>query len=101
MSSLFLNNVVAVTGAGSGIGRAIAHGATVHLADRDPNGLAQTADLIRLQRGWVYTTQLDVSSELQIVLPSRLQGLRRLKPFPTREFLVPACRKRRSTPHWK
>lgn len=54
MSSLFSNKVVAVTGAGSGIGRAIAlglarDGATVHLADRDADGLTQTAELIRAE----------------------------------------------------
>lgn len=71
MSSLFSNKVVAVTGAGSGIGRAIAlglahDGATVHLADRDANGLTQTADLIRAEDGRAFTTELDVASELQV-----------------------------------
>ncbi|MET3588399.1 NAD(P)-dependent dehydrogenase (short-subunit alcohol dehydrogenase family) [Pseudorhizobium tarimense] len=72
MSSLFSNKVVAVTGAGSGIGRAIAvglarDGATVHLADRDAGGLAQTAELIRKDDGRAFTTELDVASELQVV----------------------------------
>lgn len=72
MSSLFSNKVVAVTGAGSGIGRAIAlglarDGATVHLADRDAEGLTQTAELIRADDGRAFTTELDVASELQVV----------------------------------
>ncbi|MBY3075134.1 SDR family oxidoreductase [Rhizobium laguerreae] len=72
MSSLFSNKVVAVTGAGSGIGRAIAlglarDGATVHLADRDADGLTQTAELIRAEDGRAFTTELDVASELQVV----------------------------------
>ncbi len=72
MPSLFSNKVVAVTGAGSGIGRAIARGlaqqgATVHIADRDANGLAETAELIRAEDSRAFTTEFDVSDERQMV----------------------------------
>ncbi|VTZ65226.1 SDR family NAD(P)-dependent oxidoreductase [Sinorhizobium medicae] len=72
MFPLFLKKVAAVTGAGSGIGRAIAlglarEGATVHLADRNADGLAETAALIRAEDGRAFTTELDVSSEVQVV----------------------------------
>jgi NAD(P)-dependent dehydrogenase (short-subunit alcohol dehydrogenase family) len=72
MSTLFSNKVVAITGAGSGIGRAISlglarEGATVHLADRDAKGLAETADLVRAEDARAFTTELDVASELQVV----------------------------------
>lgn len=58
----FLKKVAAVTGAGSGIGRAIAlglarEGATVHLADRNADGLAETAALIRAEDGRAFTTE--------------------------------------------
>ncbi len=71
MSSLSSNKVAAVTGAGSGIGRAIARGlaregVTVHIADRDADGLAETAELIRADDGRAFTTELDVSNELQV-----------------------------------
>ncbi|MDR2294293.1 MAG: SDR family NAD(P)-dependent oxidoreductase [Microbacterium sp.] len=56
--------VVAITGAGSGIGRALAHGAArrgarLALADWDPDGLAETAD--QLTSAEVITVTTDVS----------------------------------------
>ncbi|MCA1371474.1 SDR family oxidoreductase [Bradyrhizobium sp. BRP14] len=72
MSPLFENKVAAVTGAGSGIGRAIAlglarEGAAVHLADRNAAGLAETAALIRAEDRGAFITELDVSSETEVV----------------------------------
>lgn len=72
MTSLFSNKVVAVTGAASGIGRAIAlglarQGATVHIADRDAKGLAETAELIRAEDGRAFATEFDVSNERPMV----------------------------------
>ncbi|GAA3848370.1 SDR family NAD(P)-dependent oxidoreductase [Streptomyces phyllanthi] len=55
-----------VTGAASGIGRATAvllaeAGATVHCADRDPQGLHETATLIKVRGGTARTHHLDVT----------------------------------------
>ncbi|MHA3701774.1 SDR family NAD(P)-dependent oxidoreductase [Jatrophihabitans sp. YIM 134969] len=64
------NKVVAITGAGSGIGRALAlgaagKGALLALSDRDAAGLAETADLVRAARPKVRlrTDEVDVSNE--------------------------------------
>ena len=58
--------VVVVTGAASGIGRAVAcevarHGARVAISDVDEAGLAQTADLVRALGVEVHTARLDVA----------------------------------------
>ncbi|MFJ9037632.1 SDR family NAD(P)-dependent oxidoreductase [Streptomyces sp. NPDC102406] len=60
-----------VTGAASGIGRASAvllaeAGATVHCADRDAQGLHETAALIKENGGTAHTHALDVSDRTQI-----------------------------------
>ncbi|MEU8977853.1 SDR family NAD(P)-dependent oxidoreductase [Streptomyces sp. NPDC048309] len=60
-----------VTGAASGIGRASAvllaeAGATVHCADRDAQGLHETATLIKGQGGTAHTHPLDVSDRAQV-----------------------------------
>ncbi|MEU7584470.1 SDR family NAD(P)-dependent oxidoreductase [Streptomyces sp. NPDC041068] len=60
-----------VTGAASGIGRATAlllaqAGATVHCADRDEQGLHETATLIKTTGGTTHTHSLDVSDKAQI-----------------------------------
>ncbi|WP_329363625.1 SDR family NAD(P)-dependent oxidoreductase [Streptomyces sp. NBC_01483] len=60
-----------VTGAASGIGRASAvllaeAGATVHCADRDAQGLHETATLIKAEGGTVHTHPLDVSDRAQL-----------------------------------
>ncbi|MEU6845508.1 SDR family NAD(P)-dependent oxidoreductase [Streptomyces sp. NPDC046716] len=60
-----------VTGAASGIGRAsavlLAHaGATVHCADRDEQGLHETADLIKQDGGTAHPYPLDVSDRGQL-----------------------------------
>jgi len=60
-----------VTGAASGIGRASAvllaeAGATVHCADRDAQGLHETATLIKSQGGTAHTHPLDVSDRAQL-----------------------------------
>ncbi len=62
----FREKVVAITGAASGIGRALAdefagHGAHLALADIDEEGLEQTAAKVRRQGVDVATTTLDVS----------------------------------------
>ncbi|KQW34765.1 MULTISPECIES: SDR family NAD(P)-dependent oxidoreductase [unclassified Ensifer] len=71
MSQLFAKKVAAITGAGSGIGRALAiglaqEGATVHIADRNAEGLAETAELIGAGDARAFMTELDVSSEIQV-----------------------------------
>ncbi|MEI2778403.1 MAG: SDR family NAD(P)-dependent oxidoreductase [Tetrasphaera sp.] len=63
----FTNQVAAVTGAGSGIGRQLAYGlarrgAQLALADVDEAGLAQTAARARAMGAEVTTTVLDVSN---------------------------------------
>ncbi|MFG2786727.1 SDR family NAD(P)-dependent oxidoreductase [Streptomyces sp. NPDC048419] len=60
-----------VTGAGGGIGRASAvllaeAGATVHCADRDAEGLHETATLIKDGGGTARTHQLDVTDRAQL-----------------------------------
>jgi 3-oxoacyl-[acyl-carrier protein] reductase len=60
-----------VTGAASGIGRASAvllaeAGATVHCADRDAQGLHETATLIKDQGGTARTHHLDVTDRAQL-----------------------------------
>ncbi|MFD5080154.1 SDR family NAD(P)-dependent oxidoreductase [Streptomyces sp. NPDC058371] len=60
-----------VTGAASGIGRASAvllaeAGATVHCADRDEQGLHETATLIKDQGGTAHTHHLDVTDRAQL-----------------------------------
>ncbi|MFD4479361.1 SDR family NAD(P)-dependent oxidoreductase [Streptomyces sp. NPDC058471] len=60
-----------VTGAASGIGRASAvllaeAGATVHCADRDTQGLHETATLIKAAGGTAHTHALDVSDRAQV-----------------------------------
>ena len=64
------NKVVAITGAGSGIGRALAlgfaaRGSLLALSDRDAEGLAETAELVRAARPSVRlrTDEVDVSNE--------------------------------------
>ncbi|MEV7195629.1 SDR family NAD(P)-dependent oxidoreductase [Streptomyces sp. NPDC093510] len=60
-----------VTGAAGGIGRATAlllaeAGATVHCADRDEQGLHETATLIKTAGGAAHTHPLDVSDRAQV-----------------------------------
>lgn len=60
-----------VTGAASGIGRASAvllaeAGATVHCADRDAQGLHETATLIKTAGGTAHTHPLDVADRAQV-----------------------------------
>ncbi|MEV0526571.1 SDR family NAD(P)-dependent oxidoreductase [Streptomyces sp. NPDC050439] len=60
-----------VTGAASGIGRASAvllaeAGATVHCADRDTQGLHETATLIKAAGGTAHTYSVDVSDRAQV-----------------------------------
>ncbi|MEU6826626.1 SDR family NAD(P)-dependent oxidoreductase [Streptomyces atriruber] len=60
-----------ITGAASGIGRATAlllaeAGATVHCADRDEQGLQETAALIAKAGGTAYTYPLDVTDRAQV-----------------------------------
>lgn len=60
-----------VTGAAGGIGRASAVllaevGATVHCADRDADGLHETATLIKDGGGTVHTHRLDVTDRAQL-----------------------------------
>ncbi|MFJ1969018.1 SDR family NAD(P)-dependent oxidoreductase [Streptomyces sp. NPDC087903] len=60
-----------VTGAAGGIGRASAvllaeAGATVHCADRDPQGLHETATLVKAQGGTAHTHHLDVTDRARL-----------------------------------
>ncbi|WP_040631952.1 SDR family NAD(P)-dependent oxidoreductase [Smaragdicoccus niigatensis] len=62
----FAHKVAVVTGAGSGIGRALAlelasRGARLSLSDIDANGLAATTDLVAARGGSMHTAIVDVS----------------------------------------
>jgi NAD(P)-dependent dehydrogenase (short-subunit alcohol dehydrogenase family) len=64
--------VCAITGAGSGIGRALAlglarRGARLALADRDERGLQATADAVRAAGAEVHAAPLDVSDRDAVV----------------------------------
>ena len=66
LSRSVAGRVVVVTGAASGMGRAIAQlfgaeGARVAALDRDADGVAQVADAISLERGIAYGRALDVT----------------------------------------
>lgn len=68
----FSDNVVLVTGAGSGIGREAARsfasrGAIVFAADLNEGGLAETRDLITELGGRVQPVTVDVADEAQVV----------------------------------
>ncbi|MFG2836169.1 SDR family NAD(P)-dependent oxidoreductase [Streptomyces zaomyceticus] len=68
-----------VTGAAGGIGRATAlllarAGATVHGADRDERGLAETARLIALDGGTAHTHPLDVTDRAALAAAVRAAG---------------------------
>jgi short-subunit dehydrogenase len=63
--------ITALTGASSGIGRALAialaaQGGTVAIADRDADGLAETARLARAAGGTISTHALDVTDEAAV-----------------------------------
>ena len=69
-AALGVRPVVALTGAGSGIGRALAvelanHGYALALADRDPAGLAETAALVA-KRTKVTTYVVDVAQKAAV-----------------------------------
>lgn len=64
----FKNKVAAVTGAGSGIGRALslelaAAGASLAISDIDAERVEETADLLRARGAQVYSSVLDVSDK--------------------------------------
>jgi NAD(P)-dependent dehydrogenase (short-subunit alcohol dehydrogenase family)/pimeloyl-ACP methyl ester carboxylesterase len=63
----FSGNLVVVTGAGRGIGRAVslafaANGAEVVASDLDPESAARTCELIRARGGVAHSHQVDVTS---------------------------------------
>jgi len=65
--SIFTKKVAAVTGAGSGIGRALAlkladYGAYLALSDIDEDKVAQTRDLIQEKGGKAFSQKVDVAS---------------------------------------
>ena len=71
------NKLTLVTGAGSGIGKAIAllfaqHGADVYVSDRDTTALQKVVALIRKRGGKATPLLLDVASEADCVKAARL-----------------------------
>ena len=67
----FNNKVAAITGAGSGIGQQLAiqlaqSGAHLALSDRNLDGLAQTAEMIKHTGVKIIQTQLDVSDRAAV-----------------------------------
>ncbi|WP_180109336.1 MULTISPECIES: SDR family oxidoreductase [unclassified Acinetobacter] len=67
----FNNKVAAITGAGSGIGQQLAiqlaqSGAHLALSDRNLDGLAQTAEMIKYTGVKIIQTQLDVSDRAAV-----------------------------------
>jgi NAD(P)-dependent dehydrogenase (short-subunit alcohol dehydrogenase family) len=69
--SPFAGKVAVVTGAGSGIGRALAlglarRGARLALSDVDELGLAETADLLKPLGAEVHTARLDVADRVGV-----------------------------------
>ena len=69
--STIQDRVAVVTGAGSGIGRALAlglaeRGARLALSDVDPDGLAETADLVRAAGAAVHVAPLDVGDRAAV-----------------------------------
>lgn len=69
----FKNKICVITGAGSGIGRALAltlkqNGASLALSDIDENGLAETLDLLGERTNQIMHDRLDVSDASAIPL---------------------------------
>ena len=68
----FRDKVIAITGAGSGIGRALAQafgprGARLALSDRDEATLAETVSQLALPAARVQATSLDVSDRAAVL----------------------------------
>lgn len=81
----FHNKVAFITGAGAGIGRAVAlafaeHGADVALADRSEDSLRETAELVAATGRRAHLVRCDVASEEDIAaaVASTVQDLGRL-----------------------